>query len=209
MHLDPAADAEEVGEVGSPAVVVEQREDLALDRAHLLPQVDAVAQELTTLIELGGWDVRLREALHPEQIGELEGVDRIGLLLRAGPPTDLEGMGHVHVDPQSLEVPVEPLGDGARLEGEHTALGQGLRPRGQRSQVRREAGGGEPLSVLVQHRSVTLAFMGINAYVHPITSSTVVVRAERVGRTRQTPLRGRTPRQRVDGGQTSDGVQAP
>ena len=56
---------------------------------------------------------------------------------------------------------------------------------------------------------VTVAFMGIDADVLPITSFVVVVRVGHAGRTRHTPLRGRAPGYRVDGGQTSDGVHAP
>ncbi len=56
---------------------------------------------------------------------------------------------------------------------------------------------------------VTIAFMGVDADVPPIPSFMVVVRVEHAGRTRHTPLRGRTPGQRVDGGQTKNGVQAP
>src|SRR5579875_374447 len=46
---------------------------------------------------------------------------------------------------------------------------------------------------------------GHRAHVHPITSSTVVVRSERGSRTRHTLLRGRTPRRQVDCGRTGDG----
>ena len=123
--------------------------------------------------------------------------------------TDLEGMGHAHVQTEPLEVPVEPLGDGARLQSEHRARGQSIGPTAQRLEGRGESRGREGLPLFVQHGGVTVAFMGIDAYVHPITSWSVVVRVERAGRTRQTPLRGRTPGQRVDGGQTSNGVQAP
>ncbi len=101
------------------------------------------------------------------------------------------------------------VADGARPEGNYGPFGELPRPRRQCSQIRREAGGGDGLPRFVQHSGVTIAFMGIGACVHPIISLSAVVRAERSGSTRQTPLQGRAPRQRVDDGQTSDGAQAP
>ena len=208
-HLPAPGHPEDVGEVGRDSVVDQQCMDLALHRVGLLPQVHPEPQQLSSLVALGGGNVRYGQAIHPKEIRELVAVESVRLLLDPCSPTHLQGVRHPHVETQPLQVPVDPLGDSARLQGEHAPGGECFRPSAQRSQIAREAGGGDYLSLVVEHGGVTVAFMGIDAYVHPITSVVVVVRVEHAGRTRHTPLRGRAPGYRVDGGQTSDGVHAP
>ena len=47
---------------------------------------------------------------------------------------------------------------------------------------------------IIQHGGVAVACLGNDAYIHLIISPMVVARMEQAGKTRQTPLRWRTPR---------------
>lgn len=70
----------------------------------------------------------LGQTVHPKEVRELVAVDSVRLLLRPGPPADLQGMDHPNVEPQLLPAPVDPLGDGARLQSEHAPGWEGIRP---------------------------------------------------------------------------------
>lgn len=143
--------------------------DPELHGPRLPPEREAVPQLAAQLL-LRGRQVGARQPVHPPQVGEDAGVDRVRLLRPARPPADLEGVGEDDVDAAVPEHLGDELPGRARLHrGLRAGRDLGREPR--QGPPRRSH---FPMEELLPFRGeadhVAQTLMGINPYLRPITS---------------------------------------
>ena len=205
----PSFHTEGVVDVGPDPDVNPERVNLAPHQLRHLPKADPIPKRLTTIVEPWRRDMNLQQAHHPQAVGPLEGGKSVRLLLRSG-------------------LRVHFAGRAIRTSGTISWRRQPIRwATGLTSSASPHPGGRLFAQALTAPRLLGRRAVETTS---PCSFRTVTwqsrLRGSRPTYPRAPPPRwgsgwgvwaepdtlllgGRTPGQRVDGGQTSNGVQAP